>query len=77
MEMKYLFIFVRYMVTKITKREKDVLSCIAKGLKGKKIADELLISYETVRTHRKNLLLKFEASSSVELIKKAIKEGVI
>ena len=37
----------------LTPREKEVLSCIVNGLSYKMIADELNISYETVRSHVK------------------------
>lgn len=39
-------------------REKDVLSCIAKGQTNKEIADLLNLSIHTVMTHRKNIMRK-------------------
>jgi len=43
---------------KISKREKAVLACVAKGLTNKEIAEELFISAHTAITHRKNIVRK-------------------
>lgn len=51
-----------------TRREMDVLQLIALGDSSKAIAKKLCISFETVQSHRKNLLHKYEVSSSSELI---------
>ena len=42
----------------LSDREKDVLVCLAKGLKNSEIADQLHISIHTVITHRKNIVRK-------------------
>lgn len=42
----------------LTRRETTVLHLINKGLTNNKIAAELCISNETVKSHRKNILLK-------------------
>ncbi len=60
-----------------TKREVEVISCIAKGCSTAKIADSLSISQETVRTHRKNILRKSGCSNSSQLIKKTIEWGYL
>ncbi len=52
----------------ITRREKEVLLMIAKGLTNKEIADKLFISTTTVDTHRKNLLAKFQVKNTASLI---------
>ncbi|MCG8571726.1 MAG: ATP-binding protein [Spirochaetes bacterium] len=52
-----------------SERELDVARCILKGLTNKEISDELFISYETVKTHVKNILKKCRISSRVEFIK--------
>jgi len=41
-----------------TKREKQILSLVAKGYTSQAIADSLFISLETVKTHRKNIIRK-------------------
>jgi DNA-binding CsgD family transcriptional regulator len=57
----------------ITLRERDVLGMLAKGKSTLKIGELLGISENTVESHRKNLLEKFEAKNSAELIHKASK----
>lgn len=42
----------------LSRREKDVVALIAKGLTNKEIADELFISVHTAMTHRKNIVKK-------------------
>jgi DNA-binding NarL/FixJ family response regulator len=54
-----------------TRREKDVLELLVKGLCAKEIANKLFISESTVITHKKNLKEKFNAKNTVELISKA------
>ena len=61
----------------ITGREKEVLECVANGLSTKQIADKLFISSRTVETHRLNLLKKFNAQNTAEMIKTAIEHKLI
>jgi len=57
----------------LTKREKEVLKLIGKGLSSKQISAMLFISLNTVETHRRHLLQKLEVKNSMELIKEASK----
>ncbi len=52
----------------LTRREKEILCCIAEGLSSKQIASKLFISENTVANHRKNMLRKKGAKSSAQLI---------
>jgi len=61
----------------LTPRETEVLALIAEGLTNQEIADKLFISSWTVDTHRKNLLLKFEARNTASLVKIAMSQGLI
>ncbi len=61
----------------LTRREKEVLLWIARGLTNLEIADKLFISSTTVDTHRKNLLTKFEAKNTASLVHMASEAGVI
>ncbi len=55
----------------LTRREKEVLELIAEGLTNGEVAEKLFVSTTTVDTHRKNLLAKFEAKNTAELVKLA------
>jgi DNA-binding NarL/FixJ family response regulator len=48
---------------RLTKRELDVLRCVAQGYTNRRVAAELSISVETVRSHVSNILAKLEAPS--------------
>jgi DNA-binding CsgD family transcriptional regulator len=58
---------------KITPRELEILVLIAKGYSTPDIAVQLGIAANTVESHRKKLLEKFDAKNVAELIKKASK----
>ena len=49
-------------------RELSVIKLIAQGYASKQIAQELSISFNTVETHRKNLLKRYAIKTSAELI---------
>lgn len=57
----------------ITKRQRQVLGCLAKGFSTKLSAQKLGLSTHTIESHRKKLLQKFEATNTAELVKKASK----
>ena len=61
----------------ITRREKEVLELIADGMTNNEIAEKLFISSTTVDTHRKNLLAKFNARNTAELVKLSHKGGFL
>jgi DNA-binding NarL/FixJ family response regulator len=54
----------------LTKREKEMLELLAKGYRYKEIADQLFISFETVRTHIHNIYEKLHVQSRTEAINK-------
>ncbi|RYY57262.1 MAG: hypothetical protein EOO09_03230 [Chitinophagaceae bacterium] len=54
-----------------TRREKDILALLVKGLCAKEIAQVLFISVTTVITHKRNLKEKYSARNTAELISKA------
>ncbi len=61
----------------LTPREKEILMCIVNGLSYKMIADQLYISYETVRTHVKHIYEKLHVASLTEVVHKAMKERIV
>ncbi|HET7733511.1 MAG TPA: LuxR C-terminal-related transcriptional regulator [Paludibacter sp.] len=60
----------------ISKREKEILSLMAKGLSSKQIAAHVGISINTVNNHRKNMLSRTNCKSSSELMNYASKHGL-
>jgi DNA-binding NarL/FixJ family response regulator len=53
---------------KLSMREMEVLGLIMLGYTNQQIADKLFISFETVRSHRKNILDKTGAKNTAALI---------
>lgn len=60
----------------LTKREKEVLRLVKKGLLSKEISERLSISVHTVNTHRQRILQKLGADNSVEAAAYAAKLGL-
>lgn len=61
----------------ISKRELEVLQCIANGLSNAQIGDKLFVSESTVKTHISNLLVKLDAKRRTEAVKIAREKRVI
>lgn len=61
----------------LTRREFDIIRCIARALTTREIADQLFISEHTVMTHRKNLLRKLEVKNTAGLVKFASQHGLL
>lgn len=59
----------------LTRREKEVLRCIASALQNKEIAERLDISPATVRNHVHNVLGKLEVHSKLEAASLAYRSG--
>ena len=62
---------------RLTQREKQVFKLLADGLTSREIAKHLNVSLKTAMTHRSNLMGKLGLHSRAELIKYAIRKGVI
>jgi len=60
-----------------SKTEKDVLQCISDGLTTKEIGNKLCKAEETIKTHRKNLLVKLDANNTSIMIKKACEQNLV
>jgi len=61
----------------LTSREQEVLSLLAEGLSNDEIGESLQISKHTVARHRENLMRKLSLHSRSELVKYAIRKGII
>ena len=53
---------------KLSPRENEIVQLITKGFKNKDIAIQLEISYETVKSHRKNIFRKLEINHVNQLL---------
>ena len=62
---------------KLTNREREILQLAAEGLDRKTIAKQLFISLRTVETHRARIMQKLELHSQTELVRFAIRKGII
>ena len=60
----------------LTEREVEVLRLVAQGRSNQEIADELVISEATVRTHVSNILSKLHLASRTQAALYALKEGL-
>ena len=61
----------------LTSREKDVLKLVVEGNTSQQIADMLVLSRKTVEGHRTNLMAKLGIHDRVELVKYAVRKGII
>ena len=61
----------------LSKREREIMDLLAQGLTGEQVADKLVLSSETVKTHIRNAMAKLEASTRVHAIAIALREGYI
>lgn len=61
----------------LTEREREVLGLLAEGYTNEQIAEKLVISKHTVARHRENLMRKLNLHSRGELVKYAIRRGLI
>lgn len=61
----------------LTPREVEVLQRVASGHANKKVADELAISEETVKTHMKSIMAKLSASDRTHAVTIALRRGIL
>ena len=61
----------------LTNREREVLQMVAEGHSSTEIAGRLTISARTVETHRSNLMRKLSLGNQTELIRYAIRKGIL
>lgn len=61
----------------LNERELDIVRKMSDGLSSKEIGEELFISKHTVDTYRRAILEKTSCQNTAELIKYAVKNGII
>ena len=62
---------------KLSRREEELLRLIVNGLSNSEIADKMFLGYETIKSYRKNLLLKLDAHNTAQLVKIAIEQRLV
>lgn len=61
----------------LTEREHEVFTMLAEGVSNQEIAESLVISPKTVERHRENIMRKLNLHSRSELVRYAIRKGII
>jgi DNA-binding NarL/FixJ family response regulator len=62
---------------RLTDREKQVLKLVAEGHSNKEVAELLGVSVKTAMSHREHLMLKLHAHNRTDVIRFALRHGVI
>jgi DNA-binding NarL/FixJ family response regulator len=61
----------------LSQRETEILALIAEGMSSRSIAERLVVSVETVRSHAKNIIRKLEANGRAEAVSIAYRTGIL
>lgn len=61
----------------LTPREREVLQLLAEGHNNREVADRLKRSVKTIETHRARLMRKVQVGSLAELVRYAVREGIV
>lgn len=63
-------------LTRLTRRQREVLRLMAAGLRNKQIAERLSINEKTVKMHRAALLTNLKAATSADAVRMAVEAGL-
>jgi DNA-binding NarL/FixJ family response regulator len=63
--------------SRLTAREREVVQLLAEGKSNKEVATALGVSVRTAETHRTNIMRKLELHSISELVRYAIRNGIV
>jgi len=61
----------------LTEREREVLALVARGLSNAEIAEELVISPATAKTHVSRVMMKLDARDRAQLVVTAYEAGLV
>lgn len=60
-------------IASLSRREKEVLSCLTKGMSNKEIAEKLQVTNRTVKAHVSKILLKMGVADRTQAVVKVLK----
>jgi two-component system nitrate/nitrite response regulator NarL len=63
--------------TRLTRRESEIIRCVAMGMRNAEVANQLSLSENTVKTHLTNIFQKLGIRSRLGLTHYAIKRGLV
>ncbi len=63
--------------SQLSEREKEIFMLLAEGHSTREIGEKLFISVKTVATHKQNILEKLELKTNSDIVKFALKKGLI
>jgi DNA-binding NarL/FixJ family response regulator len=61
----------------LTRREAELLTLLGEGLSPRQAADKMQLSWQTVRTHTRNLYRKLDVSDRASAVAVAWREGIV
>jgi two-component system response regulator DctR len=67
---------LREQISRLTKRECEVLSYVCEGATSKQTADKLGIAVKTVEVHRSHIMDKMQATNVADLVRRVSEGGV-
>lgn len=69
--------FMENRAIRLTAKEQRILQMIANGHTSPQIAEEMCLSLPTIKWYRKRIKVKFEADTTVEVVRKALEQGLV
>jgi DNA-binding NarL/FixJ family response regulator len=64
-------------IIRLSRREQELLRQIVAGKSNSEIADAMCLGYETIKTYRKNLILKLNVHNTAALVRIAIEQKLV
>lgn len=61
----------------LSQREREILELLATGHSNREVGEALHISAHTVDSHRRNIMAKLDAKNVIELVKIALRDGLV
>lgn len=69
--------FSHYAYSPLSHRETEIVRLLAEGFTAQEIAEKLYIAFDTIRTHRRNILKKMDCKNTPHLVATCIRQGII